>query len=163
MGGCARKEFPGVYSKVTTFIGWAVEEIEKAKSEFGGSMLFAMTNAMAKPTTTTATTTTTAATTTAVPDGGNPADPDLEKLGPVCPNSYRYIKCTRPGETLQIEDAFYGRVGGRHCDYRGPSQVNCAHENAKTVLSDACNGRRGCWVYVDIFAGSRDPCRWVSD
>ena len=19
-----------------------------------------------------------------------------------------------------------------------------------------------CWVYVDMFAGSRDPCRWVS-
>ena len=29
--GCARKEFPGVYSKVATFMEWVIEEIEKAK------------------------------------------------------------------------------------------------------------------------------------
>ena len=29
--GCARKEYPGVYSKVATFMEWVIEEIEKAK------------------------------------------------------------------------------------------------------------------------------------
>ena len=29
--GCARKEFPGVYSKVATFVEWVIDEIEKAK------------------------------------------------------------------------------------------------------------------------------------
>ena len=37
----------------------------------------------------------------------------MEKLGPVCPNSYRYIKCDRPGGTLRVEEVFYGRVGNR--------------------------------------------------
>ena len=29
--GCARKEYPGVYAKVGSFMGWIIEEIEKAK------------------------------------------------------------------------------------------------------------------------------------
>merc|ERR1719220_873079 len=76
-----------------------------------------MTTASSTTTTTTSTTTTIppttteAALTTGAPDGGEPADPDVEKLGPVCPNSYRYIKCDRPGGTLRVEEVFYGRVG----------------------------------------------------
>ena len=29
--GCARKEYPGVYAKVASFMGWIIEEVEKAK------------------------------------------------------------------------------------------------------------------------------------
>ena len=29
--GCARKEYPGVYSKVANFVEWVIDEIEKAK------------------------------------------------------------------------------------------------------------------------------------
>ena len=36
--GCARKEYPGVYSKVATFMEWVIEEIEKAKRYYNNDV-----------------------------------------------------------------------------------------------------------------------------
>ena len=49
----------------------------------------------------------------------------MEKLGPVCPNSYRYIKCDRPGGTLRVEEVFYGRVGNRDGPLDPDGRVVC--------------------------------------
>jgi hypothetical protein len=76
-------------------------------------------------------------------------------MGPVCKGSYRYVKCSS-GEEVEVVSGFYGRVGYSHCNYRGSKLrlVNCSFPRAKSVLSLACDGRKGCWIFVDMFGSS---------
>ena len=60
----------------------------------------------------------------------------------------KYIARTRPLNNLSLKEWKQVHptllcVVRSHCNYRGPRGVKCSHDDAKSVVAAACDGRRG--------------------
>jgi len=178
--GCARPEYPGVYTKVYHYLPWINGLVGERKRKtnfppsnlFGPSLLFpttpmtttstttstATTTTTAKTTTTTVTTTTTTTTTTPAPTTP-PPEVTVKSTSAFCSNQYSLLRCTG-SKSITITRAVFAIDKDGHCgqNQRIDRSVGggCSLENAEVVPKHMCDGKRNCWVYHNLF--HRDPC-----
>merc|ERR1712212_839768 len=159
--GCARPEYPGVYSKVYHYLPWINQvvgekkqtETEITTNESQNSIIISSNEIPTiRPVTTT--------TTTTPPPPPPPPKEVVEKSTEVfCPSQYELLRCS--GATkITVTKAVFALDSVGHCGQRQRSDRSlggdCSLDQAEAVPKHVCDGKRTCWVYHNIF--HQDPC-----
>jgi len=175
--GCARQEYPGVYTKVHSYMPWILKEVAKRTTTVTSNICQNsnnQTSVPAKDPPETAKPVTQAHCEDGRECGKPPIDvPEIknfETTGPFCTGAFKYIKCKR-GKSLHILEAFYGRSliytkcepSGRDTsstsERAAASVTKCEMSNAKSIVKKRCQNRRSCWIYHRLFTrAGADPC-----
>ncbi|XP_074528851.1 uncharacterized protein LOC141792003 [Halichoeres trimaculatus] len=81
----------------------------------------------------------------------------------ICEGRLGQFQCPY-GERIQIESAFYGRQNLHEClnysMYGKKQNTNCRRD-VTAIMSDMCNNRRLCYIYVDNEEMRGDPCPYT--
>jgi len=167
--GCARPEYPGVYSKVHHYLPWInhvvgerkAPEMEATTIDSVNSVIIPSNRPPTKipfkrpPTVFPETTTT-----TTPPPPPPPSIESVEKSTEIfCPSQYSLIRCSGTS-TITITKAVFALDSVGHCGQRQRANRSlggdCSLDKAEAVPKHVCDGKRTCWVYHNIF--HQDPC-----
>jgi len=177
--GCGRREYPGVYSKVSSFTQWVFDTVKNIQQ--GGpesphlviepvdtTTLIPFTSTGHPETTkliTTRLVSTTVSTTTRKPST-TASPPIIHDLGPVCRGHYKWAICGRRGYVIKVISGSYGRpASSSECaGLLVPwwmRRRECSLRSAGAELARACNGKKKCRISAregknNIFL--RNPC-----
>jgi len=150
--GCARPEYPGVYSKVYHYLPWINQVVgEKKQTETEITTNEISANSVKIPSKRPPPTTT---------PQPPPSIDVVEKSTEIfCPSQYSLLRCSGDS-TITVTRAVFALDTLGHCGQRQrsnrSSDGDCSLENAEAVPRHVCNGKRTCWVYHNIFHD--DPC-----
>ena len=156
--GCARAEYPGVYTKVHHYLKWIFNSVSSQDQSTEPTKVDQTTTASTSTTTqsTTSTTTTTTTTTTVKPST------DLSS-GEFCSKDFRALRCPSP-KKIKVTFATFAADTNGVCQSSTRAAaaivvVDCALRNAILIPKHRCNGRSKCWIYHGLF--HHDPCPGV--
>jgi len=158
--GCARPEYPGVYSNVLHYLSWinsVVGQRKKPETEDTTNDSFNSVKIPSKRPPTIFPQTTTPP----PPPTPPPRKPEaVEKSTTIfCPSQYSLLRCSGTS-TITVTKAVFALDTEGHCGQRQRSNRSlggdCSLDQAEIVPKTVCDGRRTCWVYHNIY--HQDPC-----